>query len=103
MNLQRKACNSISPWILHLFSTPREQKEEDEFAQGFAFGIKKGLFALPKGKSLRDALAERLRCPPMRVARKYKGLLGGKDEGPPLLAADVEEAHHAILGLERRF
>ena len=64
---------------------------------------------LPEGKTLRSHLAEKLRCDPMRITKKYAGAscLGKRIrhlcESPKFSRQDIERAKSEIDHLEQRF
>jgi len=87
--------------------------EEEEYATRFIHYFSSGLLTLPSSKTLRASLAEKLRCDPMRITKKYAGasclgnkiskLCGGNGNRPNFTVGDVEMARMEIGRLERRF
>jgi len=83
--------------------------EEEDYATRFIHYFSSGLLTLPEGKTLRASLAEKLRCDPMRITKKYAGAscLGNKIsrlcDRPRFSPRDVEMARMEIVRLERRF
>lgn len=83
--------------------------EEEEYTTRVIHYFSSGLLTLPEGKTLRSYLAEKLKCDPMRITKKYAGAscLGKRIyhlcESTRFARHEVEMAKVEVERLEQRF
>jgi len=85
------------------------QEEEEEYTTRVIHHFSSGLITLPEGKTLRTFLADKLKCDPMRITKKFAGAscLSKKIhtlcERPQFTPQEIEAARIEIDRLEERF
>jgi hypothetical protein len=85
------------------------QEEEEEYTTRVIHHFSSGLITLPEGKTLRTFLADKLKCDPMRITKKFAGAscLSKKIhtlcERPQFTPQEIETAKIEIDRLEERF
>jgi len=83
--------------------------EEEEYTSRIIQYFSTGLLTLPDGATLRSYLADKLKCDPMRITKKFTGAccLGRRAyhlrDRPRASPAEIEMATFELLHLEQRF
>ena len=83
--------------------------EEEEYTSRIIHHFSTGLLTLPEGTTLRSYLAEKLKCDPMRITKKFAGAscLGKRVfhfcDQTQASAGDIEMAKAELAQLEHRF
>ncbi|OQR92706.1 hypothetical protein ACHHYP_03341 [Achlya hypogyna] len=86
----------------------RWTKEEEDYATGLIREFDRGTLPLPDGMLLRVFLAATLQCDPMRISKKFAGVLPKAKQAfmrdpTRLTAEELTESRRALAVLERRF
>ncbi|KAG5192101.1 hypothetical protein JKP88DRAFT_173844, partial [Tribonema minus] len=83
--------------------------EEEAYTARIIHYFNTGVLQLPEGTTLRVFLAEKLRCDPMRITKKFTGsaCLGKRVyhscERTPATKAEIQESKEDLANLEQRF
>ena len=108
-NMVCPRCISCMLCLMLLLFIYHPQEEEEEYTTRVIHHFSSGLIALPEGKTLRTFLADKLKCDPMRITKKFAGAscLSKKIhtlcERPQFTPQEIEAARIEIERLEERF